>query len=192
MSEAKHLTMREVNKIINSFLAHIAKHWDIYEKNLPKLARTLMFYNEFCYGIRYLPEGEGYKLDINPKYPLLDDLGKYFGSRLTEEIKEKVYCAWPVGSRYSWQGYEQMDKPNELRPEYSGFRTTREFPAQKQFLDGVRNHPRIKLGMKLARRQAVKDFENFILGLLPKDRSYRKPLYPVLAKIADGFASSVS
>jgi hypothetical protein len=189
------LTREGVDSIITSFFDHIAKNWDTYKNNLPSLGRTMMFYNEFAYGIRLLPENESYDIEFNPRDPLLDgDLERAFGDNYTEEIGKLVYDAWPLRQEFEpWAGYEEPieDTPEALMKAYptlyttieqaregfadtlgtgramyqgrivhvkprgtpeilfKGFTTIEEFPAQKEFLDTIRNNPRIRYGIFL-------------------------------------------
>lgn len=181
------LTPDAVRAIVMSFLEHIAEHWDVYIKNLPHLRRTLMMYNEFAYGIRFLPENtnptqDDVGIEFNPKDPLLDDVPKVFGDKFTEEIGSLIYDAWPLRHRHMWRGYVEPKKikttdalelakipgagfalfngkPMELGPSgtptlwFRGFTTAKEFPWQKDFLDAVRKHPRVRLGIELMRRK---------------------------------------
>lgn len=193
----KRLTEGQVRKIIDAFLQHIADNWKFYQKHLPHLRRTMMFYNEFAYGIRWLPENAGCAIEFNPKDPLIEDLPEVFGSSHTKTIGNLIYGAWPLRVEFKpWIGYEEPidDTPQALvekwpslfkteaeaikhmrglgtgygkykgklvkltwgrTPDiwYRGFTTVREFPEQKEFLDSVHNHPRVKLGIQLMEKE---------------------------------------
>lgn len=196
------LTPESVNAITTSFMTHIAENWGTYKDNLPNLRRTMMYYNEFAYGIRYLPENQHYELEFNPKNPLLDgDLEEAFGDKYTDVIGNLVYDAWPLRREFKpWEGYQEPieDTPEALMEAhlalyhnieearkafentlgtdreiyqgkimhvgpsgiphifYKGFTTVEEFPAQKEFLDTIRNNPRIQYGIALM-EQAYED-----------------------------------
>lgn len=205
MENEQRLTPEEVDQIVASFLQHIADNWETYKDNLPGLRRTMMFYNEFASGIRYLPENsipvDERDLYFNPKDPLIDDLPKFFGERYTEEIENLVYGAWPLRAEgRPWLGYQEPidDTPEALMkawptlyptlekaregffnnfgtgrdwfegqmvhmtaggyPDiwYRGFTTMEEFPEQRQFLDTIRNHTRIQVGISLMEQEAAK------------------------------------
>lgn len=112
------LTTAKVRKIIVSFLKHIADNWQFYKNHLPHLRRTMMFYNEFAYGIRFLPENSNYKIEFNPKDPLLEDLAGIFGKSYCKEVRNLIYGAWPLRNDFRpWEGYEEpiADTPKALR-----------------------------------------------------------------------------
>lgn len=135
----KRLTAHDVDCIISSFLAHIAHNWETYKHNLPALRRTMMFYNEFAYGIRSLPENNGCSIEFNPKDPLLDDLRAHFGERFTEEIADLIYDAWPLRAvTRPWDGYEEPldNTPEALMEAYPDLFKTREAA-----LDHMHNYP---------------------------------------------------
>lgn len=116
------LTNGDIESIVASFLRHIAEYWGVYKDNLPLLRRTMMVYNEFCYGIRWLPENDDNGIEFNPRDPLIDgDLEKAFGERYTDEIRSVIYDAWPLRVHFSpWLGYKEPlpDTIESLMAEY--------------------------------------------------------------------------
>ncbi|MBI5044799.1 MAG: hypothetical protein HZC02_02635 [Candidatus Levybacteria bacterium] len=187
------LTEEDVNAIVVSFLEHVVQFWEIYRNNLPQLRRTMMYYSEFCYGIRFLPENSHYDMEFNPRDPLSEEsLRQVFGEGYLDEMGYLIYDAWIVPESF-WEGYEEPtpDTPEalmtrfpsifptledahfhmyecpgtgfgwhegkrmQLRPcgtpniFFVGFTTVEEFPEQVQFLDTIRDHPRIKVGIEL-------------------------------------------
>ena len=190
----KPLTHEEVMALVHAFLQHVKDNWATYKDNLPALRRTMMYYNEFNFAVRSLPENARCAIEFDPRDELDEDkIEKYFGSDYTVEIANLIYGAWPYRAPYeAWKGYEEpiedtaeayqaeyprlfatveaaqarMDDPKNAdfgtydgrrvrigasgMPEflYRGFSTIEEFPAQTAFLDTIRNHPRIQLGLQ--------------------------------------------
>ncbi|MBI2633596.1 MAG: hypothetical protein HYW78_04430 [Parcubacteria group bacterium] len=104
----KYLTPSNIDAIVSGFFEHIRDNWDFYKDNLPHLRKTMMVYNEFAYGIRFLPENKNYRIEFNPKDPLIEDVEKIFGNAYTEEIGRLIYDAWPLRKEFKgWEGYEE-------------------------------------------------------------------------------------
>ena len=59
------------------------------------------------------------------------------------------------GAGYGWYNGQRMKLQICGTPEYffHGFTTVEEFPEQKQFLDSIRNHPRIKEALQLSAKE---------------------------------------
>jgi hypothetical protein len=88
-----------------------------------------------------------------------------------EDTPEALMRAWPTRFQTIAQARHHLATASGYRsyrgrrvsvgpagtPEfrYRGFTTVKEFPAQKRFLDEVRNHPRIKLGMRRRRARVA-------------------------------------
>lgn len=120
------LTRTEAISIVRSFFCHIAENWDVYQTKLPNLAKTLMWYNEFVSGIRYLPENhiwrdepvefhteedEKYDLIINPYDPFRThgEMEVCFADALTPQIADLLYDAWPKRIELNEHlGYEDL------------------------------------------------------------------------------------
>jgi hypothetical protein len=184
----------------------------------------MMYYNEFAYGIRTLPENKNYRIEFSPRDLLMDENQReVFGDKYTDEIGSLIYDAWPLRKEFvPWEGYEE---PVEWTPEllmvayptlfsnveqarehmynaigtefgwytdgrrlklqpcgtpdifYKGFTTIEEFPAQREFLDTIRNHPRISLGMRLLQEE----YEKFAL----KKKAQETALDEELKKIVE-------
>ena len=69
-----------------------------------------------------------------------------------------------TGSGYGWFEGERMKLNSQGTPDiwYKGFTTVEEFPEQKEFLDRIRNHPRIKLGIQSREKVLFKEKEKHI------------------------------
>ena len=149
----KPLTEKDVNAILTSLFAHIRDNWEFYKNHLPYLRKTMIFYETFRCVVCGLPENKDNLTFF--KDPIIYDFPKVFGNQYTEEIGNLVYDAWLLC------GVPHMDKSpyEDLRfrkavcpcgtPDkaFQGFNRVKEFPAQKEFLDALRNHPRIGAAM---------------------------------------------
>jgi hypothetical protein len=173
------LTNTDIERMHFSFFSHIATCWSKYSNNLPQLRRTMMFYNEFIHGIRYLPE---YRVDLSPesspkdKLTLDNYIKRAFGEDYNSDITDLVYYAWPLRNDciyfQSGDGYLEpyeatLDEftqeyghlyttPEQIReawltdhPRFNGFTTAEEFPEQKEFLDTIRYNSRVQYGIEL-------------------------------------------
>lgn len=148
----KPLTENDVKTILDSLFAHIRDNWEFYKDHLPHLRKTMIFYETLRFVVHSLPENKNNHLSFF-KEPILYDFPKVFGDRYTKEIGVLVYDAWllcgvPHMDKAPFTTLESEQRTRNcpggtLERAYSGFRRVKEFLAQKNFLDTIRNHPRI-------------------------------------------------
>ena len=122
-----------------------------------------MVYNEFAMGIRYLPEDENHEVGFSVTDHLLGrHIATFFGDSYNEHVSDLINSAHTFRKEFrEWEGYAEPPDDSPEAP-FKGFTEVEESPEQKEFLDRIRKHPRIKLGIQTREKALQEEGERYI------------------------------